>query len=135
MTISIDSRKAAVAFKAIIDQVGRDDVTDILLNWNDCELSEDGNKIIQHIGRDREYSHGAMGGKGAVSKKEFLAWLLGEAPFDESVYGEGIRMEVDWARKIDSARTASGLYLGESTPTELQLSILSPIATDATHVS
>ena len=56
-----------------------------------------------------------------MSKIEFLAWLLSEAPFDESVYGESIRMEVDWVRKIDSARTASGLYLGESTPTELQL--------------
>ena len=121
MTIPTDSRKAAAAFKAIVDHVGRNDVIDILLNWDDCELSEDGNKIIQHIGRDREYSRGAMGGKGAVSKKEFLAWLLSEAPFDESVYGEGIRMEVDWARKIDSARTASNLYLGESMPTELQL--------------
>ena len=121
MTISIDNRKSAVGFKAIVDHVDRDDVIDILLNWDDCELSEDSNKIIQHIGRDREYSRGAMGGKSAVSKKEFLAWLLSQAPFDESVYGEGIGMDVDWARKIDSARTASGLYSGESTLTELQL--------------
>jgi hypothetical protein len=42
--------------------VGREDVIDILLNWDDCELSEDGNKIIQHVGRDREYSRGKMGG-------------------------------------------------------------------------
>ena len=119
--VPTDNRKAAAAFKAIVDHVGRDDVIDILLNWDDCELSEDGNKIIQYIGRDREYSRGAIGGKGTVSKKEFLAWLLSEAPFDESVYGEAIRMDVEWIRKIDSARTASGLYLGESTSTELQL--------------
>jgi hypothetical protein len=78
LTIPTDSRKAAAAFKAIVDHVGRDDVIDILLNWDDCELSEDGKKIIQYIGRDREYSRGALGGKGAVSKKEFLAWLLSE---------------------------------------------------------
>ena len=48
----IDGRKAAVAFKAIVDHVGREDVIDILLNWDDCELSNDGNKIIQHVGRD-----------------------------------------------------------------------------------
>lgn len=106
----ISSRKAAAAFKAIVDQVGRDGVTDILLNWDDCELSEDGNKIFRYIGRDREYSRGTEGGKVTISKAEFLAWLLSEAPFDESAYGAGIRTEVDWVRKIDSARRASGLY-------------------------
>lgn len=120
MTTPIASRKAATAFKAIVDHVGRGDVVDILLNWDDCELSDDGSRIVRYIGRDREYSHGAEGGKVTVSKKEFLAWLLSGAPFDESVYGKGIRREVDWVRKIDSARTASGLYLGDSTPTESQ---------------
>lgn len=110
----IDSRKAAVAFKAIVEHVGREDVIDILLNWDDCELSEDGNKIIQHVGRDREYSHGKMGGTCTVSKKEFLAWLLSEAPFDERVYGEGIRTKADWVKTIESARTASGLYSDKS---------------------
>ena len=120
MANPIGTRKAAAAFKAIVDQVGRDDVTDILLNWDDCELSEDGNKIFRYIGRDREYSRGAEGGKVPISKAEFLAWLLSDAPFDESVYGEGIRTKVDWVRKIDSARTASSLNLGEPMPTELQ---------------
>lgn len=112
LTISISSRKAAAAFRAIVDQVGRDDVTDILFNWDDSELSEDGNKIFRYIGRDREYSRGAEGGKVTIGKAEFLAWLLSEAPFDASVYGEGIRMEVDWVRKIEAARTASGLWSG-----------------------
>ena len=89
MTNPIGSRKAAAAFKAIVDQVGRDDVTDILLNWDDSELSEDGNRIFRYIGRDREYSRGAEGGKVSISKKEFIEWLLSEAPFDESVYGAG----------------------------------------------
>jgi len=120
LAIPISSRKAAAAFKAIIEQVGRDDVTDILLNWDDSELSEDGDKIFRYIGRDRQYSHGAMGGKVTVSKKEFIEWLLSDGPFDESVYGKGIRMEVDWGRKIDSARTASGLYLVDPTPSELR---------------
>lgn len=121
MAIPISSRKAAAAFKAIVDQVGRDDVTDILFNWDDSELSEDGNKIFRYIGRDREYSRGAEGGKVTISKTEFLAWLLSDAPYDEEVYGKEILTNADWVRKIDSARTASGLYLGEPTPTESQL--------------
>jgi hypothetical protein len=118
LTNQIGNKKAAVAFKAILDRVDRDDVADILLNWNDSELSEDGSKIIQYVGRDREYSHGATGGKSTVSKKEFLAWLLSEAPFDEGVYGKGIRMEADWVKKINSARVASGLQSGDSIPLE-----------------
>ena len=110
MTISIDSRKASAAFKAIIEKCGRDDLTEILFDWDDCELSEDGNSIIQYVGRDREYSHGKDGGKVKVGKKEFLAWLLSDAPFDETVYGASIREDADWAKRIESARAASGLH-------------------------
>lgn len=112
MAIPIGNRKATMAFKALVDQVGREDVVAILLNWNDCELSEDGDKIFRYIGRDREYSHGAMGGKIAVAKKDFLTWLLSEAPFDESVYGKGIRTKEDWVRKIQAARAASSPHFG-----------------------
>ncbi len=111
MTISIDSRKASAAFRLIVDKLDRDDVTDILLNWEDCELSEDGANIIQYVGRDREYSRGKYGGKVKVSKKEFLEWLLSDAPFDEGVYGATIRENADWVTRIESARVASGLYL------------------------
>lgn len=124
MAIPISRRKAAAAFKAIVEQVGRGDVTEILLNWDDSELSEDGSKIFRYIGRDRQYSHGAMGGKVTVSKKEFIEWLVSEAPFDENVYGRGIRTEEDWAKAIESARDASGIHSGDPLPTDSQLSNL-----------
>ena len=98
--------------------MGWDVVADILLNWDDRVLSEDGDKIIRYIGRDREYSRGAMGGKVAVSKREFLDWLLSDAPFSSNIYGEGIRKEVDWVRNIESARAVSGLWMGETGPRE-----------------
>ena len=120
----ISSRRASSAFQAIIKQLGQDNVAYILLNWEDCELSEDGNKIFRHIGRDRQHSHGAMGGKVTVSKKEFIEWLVSEAPFDENVYGKGIRTEEDWAKAIESARDASGIHSGDPLPTDLQLSSL-----------
>lgn len=109
LTNPISSRKASAAFTSIFEQLGRDDLTDILFNWDDSELSEDGTKIIRFVGRDREYSRGAEGGKVIVSKAEFINWLLSDAPFDASVYGEGIRNNMDWVRQIESARVASGL--------------------------
>lgn len=110
MTIPIDNRKASVAFKAIVENLDRDDVMDILLNWDDCELSEDSTNIVQYVGRDREYAHGKDGGKAKISKKSFLTWLLSEAPFDERVYGTSIREDADWVKRIESARVASGLH-------------------------
>jgi hypothetical protein len=55
---TLDTKTAAEAFNAILEKLGRDDLIDILLNWDDCEISEDGKNIIQYLGRDREYSHG-----------------------------------------------------------------------------
>ena len=109
MNNSLNNQKAAQAFKAILEKLGRDDLTDLLLNWDDCELSDDGNQIIQHLGRDREYSHGKHGGKSKVRKADFLAWLLSEAPFDQNVYGADIRNDAEWTNKIETARQASGL--------------------------
>lgn len=109
MNNSLNNQKAAQAFKAILEKIGRDDLTDLLLNWDDCEISEDGKNIIQYLGRDREYSHGKQGGKTRVSKTDFLNWLLSDAPFDEKIYSSNIRSDTDWTQKIEAARQASGL--------------------------
>jgi hypothetical protein len=106
---TLDTKTAAEAFNAILEKLGRDDLTDILLNWDDCEISEDGKNIIQYLGRDREYSHGKQGGKTRVSKTDFLNWLLSDDPFDEKIYGANIRSDTDWTQKIEGARQASGL--------------------------
>ena len=87
MNNSLDTKTAAKAFNSILEKLGKDDLIDILLNWDDCEISEDGKNIIQYLGRDREYSYGKQGGKTRVSKIDFLNWLLSDAPFDEKTYG------------------------------------------------
>jgi len=94
----------------ILEKLGRDDLSDILTNWNDSELSEDGTKIFCYVGRDREYSGSANGGKSSVSKKEFIVWLLSNGPFDENEYGATIGADTDWKAKIDRARKASKLF-------------------------
>ena len=93
----------------IVEKLGRDDLSDILTNWNDSELSEDGTTIFCYVGRDREYSRGANGGKSSVSKKEFIEWLLSDGPLDENEYGKNIRNDTEWAVKIAAARLAMGL--------------------------
>ena len=110
MNNTLDTKTAAEAFGAILKKLGRDDLIDILLNWDDCEISEDGKNIIQYLGRDREYSYGKQGGKTKVSKIDFLDWLLSDAPFDEKTYGADIRGDAEWTQKIEAARQASGLF-------------------------
>lgn len=114
----LSSKKAAAAFRAIVTSLGRDDVSDILLNWNDYELSEDGTKIYCYVGRDREYSQGADRGKMTISKTKFIEWLLSDGPFDEEVYGADIRSNSEWVTIIDAARRASGLYADYSSSPE-----------------
>lgn len=107
MAKKIGPPKASAAFSMILEKLGRDDLSDILTNWNDSELSEDGTTIFCYVGRDREYSRGANGGKSSVSKKEFIEWLLSDGPFDETIYGTAIRSDTEWAAKIAAARLAS----------------------------
>lgn len=95
------------AFNALVKGIGRDDLVEILLNWNDSELNEDGDKIIVYPGRDRHHSRGKEGGKVTVSKREFLEWLHSEKPFDEKVYGAEIRNNAEWTSLIHRARKAA----------------------------
>ncbi len=94
------------AFNAIIETIGRHDFGEILMNWNDSQLNEDGDRIICYPGRDGRFSLGKEGGKVAVSKREFLAWLLSEEPFDEKVYGANIKSDPEWTALIRRAREA-----------------------------
>ena len=106
----LDNKSASTAFKRITDTVVRDELADILFNWNESELSSDGENIIQHVGRDRQFSRGGEGGKARIGKKEFIAWLLSDGPFDETVYGIAIKSDQEWQQRIEAARIASGLH-------------------------
>jgi hypothetical protein len=95
------------AFDAIIKGLDRDDVGEILFNWNESELNEDGDKIINYPGRDGRYSRGKEGGKVVIGKREFLAWLLSDAPFDEKLYGVNIGSDPEWTALIRRARKSA----------------------------
>jgi len=95
------------AFNAILKVLCRDDLGEILFNWNESELNEDGDKIINYPGRDGRRSHGKEGGKVVIGKREFLSWLLSEAPFDEKVYGANIGSDPEWTALIRRAREAA----------------------------
>ncbi len=92
------------AFNAIAKGLGRGDIGEILFNWNESQLNEDGDKIINYPGRDGRYSRGKEGGKVIIGKREFLAWLLSDAPFDVKVYGANIGSDPEWTTLIRRAR-------------------------------
>lgn len=98
-------------FNTIVQTIGRDDLGEILFNWNESELNEGADKIIGYPGRDRQFSRGKEGGKITISKREFLNWLYSDNPFDEKVYGKEIRTNSEWSGLINRAQTAGSVIL------------------------
>jgi hypothetical protein len=105
----MNNKRISDAFSSLVSSRGRDDVGEILFNWNESRLHDDGKRIVSHPGRDGQYSRGALGGKITVGKRAFIDWLMSDGPFDEAVYGKGIRADAEWTKKIDAARAATGL--------------------------
>ena len=95
------------AFNAVIKGIGTDDLGEILFNWNESQLNEDGDKIIRYPGRDGRFSRGKEGGKIIVGKRDFLTWLLSDAPFDEKIYGANIGSDPEWSKLIRRARESA----------------------------
>jgi len=95
------------AFNAILKGIGINDIGEILFNWSESQLNEDGDKIIRYLGRDGRFSRGKEGGKVIVGKREFLAWLISDDPFNEKVYGANIRSDNEWTSLIRRAREAA----------------------------
>jgi len=100
----MSNQKVSAAFTAVIEKIGRDNLSEILMNWNDSELNEDGNKIIMYPGRDRQWSRGKDGGKVTVSKREFFTWLYSDEPFDE----KRLDQSAEWISKIEETKRAAG---------------------------
>lgn len=103
---SMSNADVGKAFNAIKNGIGRDDLGEILFNWNESQLNEESDKIVGYPGRDGAYSRGKEGGKVNVSKREFLEWLISDKPFDEKVYGANIRNDAQWAGLVQRAREA-----------------------------
>ena len=116
---SISNANVGKAFNAVIKGLCRDDIGEILFNWNESELNYDGDRIICYPGRDGRYSPSKEGGKSYVSKREFLAWIFSDNPFDEKEYGLEIRNNLEWVSLIQRARDAV-LTAGESSTSNPQ---------------
>lgn len=104
---SMSNADVGKAFNSLVKGIGLDDIGEILFNWNESQLNKDGNKIICYPGRDGRFSRGNEGGKVIIGKREFLGWLLSDAPFDEKIYGANIRSDVEWTALIRRAREAA----------------------------
>lgn len=104
---SMSNANVGKAFNTVFNSIGRDDLDEILFNWNESKLNEDGHKIICYPGRDGKFSRGKEGGKVIIGKREFLTWLLSDSPFDEDVYGTNIRNDAQWTGLIQRAREAA----------------------------
>ena len=72
---SMSNTDVGKALNAVVKGIGRNDLGEILFNWNELQLNEEGDKIIGYPGRDGVYSKGKEGGKVNISKREFLEWL------------------------------------------------------------
>lgn len=101
---SMSNANVGKAFNAIVKGIGRNDIGEILFNWNESQLNLDGDRIIAYPGRDGIFSRGKEGGKINISKREFLDWLVGDRPFDENIYGANIRNDAQWTCLIKRAR-------------------------------
>ena len=111
---SMSNANVGKAFNAVVTGIGRNDIGEILFNWNESQLNIDGDKIIGYPGRDGIFSRGKEGGKVNISKRDFLEWLFSDNPFDEKVYGANIRNDAGWTGLIQRARDAAINY-GTST--------------------
>lgn len=100
------NKKIGDAFRSVVKEVGESRLAGILMNWNESRLSDDGERIISPIGRDANYSKGKEGGQVRIGKKEFIEWVLSNAPFDEKIYGKGIKENEEWVNDINDARKA-----------------------------
>lgn len=101
---SMSNANTGKTFNAIAQGIGRDDIGEILFNWNESQLNFDGDRIIGYPGKDGRFTRGKEGGKVNISKREFLDWLLSDSPFDKNVYGANIRNDAQWTGLIQRAR-------------------------------
>lgn len=106
---SMSNANVGKAFNNVVKGIGRNDFGEILFNWNESQLNEDGDRIFGYPGRDGRYSKGKEGGKVNIGKREFLDWLFSDKPFDEKVYGANIRNDAEWTGLIQRARKATML--------------------------
>jgi hypothetical protein len=96
-------KDADSAFARLVQSLSEDDLNEILFNWNESELNEDGTEIFIYV--DSRSDGPQTGGADKVDKSEFIEWLLSEAPFDTKVYGKDILEDKEWSDLIGKART------------------------------
>lgn len=92
-------------FESIVTQMDVADINEILSNWNESELSDDGSEILVYT--DSRSDGPRTGGADKVDASEFINWLLSDAPFDTNIYGKDIASDPEWKALIEKARSAA----------------------------
>jgi hypothetical protein len=98
----LTNKQIGDTFNSVVSSLGRDGMGDILSNWNESRLNEDGTKIV-----GVPFRRNAVKGEGSkvgYSKKDFIDWITSDAPFDTKVYGEKILQDKEWNDLITRAR-------------------------------
>jgi hypothetical protein len=96
------------AFKRLVSE-HEQDMHYVLMNWNDVELTPDG-EMVGYTGRDRQFSRGADGGTHKPSKREFLRWLFSDEPLDPKTYD----LDDEWRGAIERLRSAAKEAVGRA---------------------
>jgi hypothetical protein len=102
MEKKISPRQAGAMFDLLMKKLGKDDVNEILFNWNESELNDDATEIRMFV--DSRGRGPGTGGASRVKKAEFIEWLLSQAPLDTKIYGEHILQDKHWTELVDRAR-------------------------------
>ena len=96
---------ASSMFEYVVTQMEVADINEILFNWNESELSDDGSEILVYT--DSRSDGPRTGGADKVDASEFINWLLSNAPFDTNVYGKDISTDLEWKGLIEKARSVA----------------------------
>jgi hypothetical protein len=110
------SNNATAIFDSLLSKMDREDINEILSNWNESELNEDGTEILIYV--DSRSDGPRTGGADKVEKAEFIDWLLSKGPFNTSVYGKDILQDKNWTSLIEKARS----YIDLNQETRIKLS-------------
>ncbi len=102
MNKKISPKQAGAMFDLLVKKLGKDDVNEILFNWNESELNEDATEIRMFV--DSRALGPGTGGASRVKKTELIEWLLSEGPFDTKIYGKEILQDKRWVDLVGSAR-------------------------------
>ncbi|OHB99068.1 MAG: hypothetical protein A2Z57_04020 [Planctomycetes bacterium RIFCSPHIGHO2_12_39_6] len=102
------TKRVGEYFNNLVKKMSRDEVDQVLYDWGEGQLNEDGTGIKI----ERMFAREAKKGLGEIvkgSKAQFINWLNSDAPFNEKIYGKDILKDSEYVDRINRAREAAGI--------------------------